>query len=819
MCHDHLSSTSASHPVGTTTRVQDFLTKIPVRRQTALKATTKTLEAIRHLLFSFAFARPEVRYSLKVLKGKNDKMNWTYAPTPSRALIQAATKVVGNDIASACAAHAINTEDYDTLAGTEWSIDAVLISTTAGRLKASTVPSRANRSDPSKIRNATQYISVDGRPVSTERATMKEIVKSYKRRVQTRLLSSTHASISRPFLVMQIQCPPESYDVNVEPAKDEVLFLGRRNEQLLSLIECLFDRAYPIIDKQEESEVISGHASPKDVSVLDSDSAVDGKDVEQDANEQEAEVSEDSRSRKTSLRNPFVIAAMNAKVKPQRMDTNLQSTSSKMTTSPNCEHNNVGVLGEVRQHTVNAFEASSDQVQQPTLPRTASVSPPTSPKPGPPKRRWRAANRTNPDGGERLSQVSYTNDHIATPQRRGLHAWLTPDSGHPFEIRATSDNNQDPVLPPEPTTAASLTLSPRYSNVSPSSQKGRWWGAGLKPFKIPSKTRSQRHISENLIPTPPSSLHVQHEHQLQRDLQGLPAGFQHDEDDTMSLGAGQRLLQRGTRGPSANLSSSEQLESGSELNDIMDFEHRKKAATAHQRRVTARFPSTSVKEMTSEPSQYNSHGARVSDPMETRPREDSVIEDFDARFCSDEETSSKKTTSNPHQNRYFKALKDLSSAHPDAESGNMFNGSGESVPPDLRTTAASEAPELSPNDARFYLMRQQRQPSHGRLRRTKSAKLPLGSIFPGSETFDLAFTTATYEKLQSFKEHVQRLRADDTYLTHGILEFTDFNSTDVPTIDDWKRTLRNMIEFRYPAQNQEEREVIRNLRIAIPNTS
>src|SRR6201999_609796 len=65
----------------------------------------------------------------------------------------------------------------------------------------------ADNLDPSKVRNATQYISVDGRPVSSERGTMREIAKSYKRHVQKSVLNSTGPVISRPFLCMQIRCP------------------------------------------------------------------------------------------------------------------------------------------------------------------------------------------------------------------------------------------------------------------------------------------------------------------------------------------------------------------------------------------------------------------------------------------------------------------------------------------------------------------------------------------------------------------------------------------------------------------------------------
>lgn len=88
--------------MGTTIRITDFLKNIPVRRQTALKSTGKTLPKIKKLLQTYAMCQPSKRLSLRVIKAKNESGNWMYAGGQSASLMDAAMKVVGTDVASQC---------------------------------------------------------------------------------------------------------------------------------------------------------------------------------------------------------------------------------------------------------------------------------------------------------------------------------------------------------------------------------------------------------------------------------------------------------------------------------------------------------------------------------------------------------------------------------------------------------------------------------------------------------------------------------------------------------------------------------------------
>ena len=99
---DVVSREKASHPVGTTVRVTDFLKNVPVRKQTALKTIAKSLAKLKKLVQIYSLARPSVRFSIKVLKAKNDKDNWTYGPRPNAGFVDAALKVFGKEVTGEC---------------------------------------------------------------------------------------------------------------------------------------------------------------------------------------------------------------------------------------------------------------------------------------------------------------------------------------------------------------------------------------------------------------------------------------------------------------------------------------------------------------------------------------------------------------------------------------------------------------------------------------------------------------------------------------------------------------------------------------------
>lgn len=92
------------------------------------------MTGVRKLLTSYAFARSDIRFSLKVLKAKNDKANWNYAPGSSTSTLQqTASKIVGTEVASQLVAHTISSDDqFCEDASDGYTLEGLLIDPKSG---------------------------------------------------------------------------------------------------------------------------------------------------------------------------------------------------------------------------------------------------------------------------------------------------------------------------------------------------------------------------------------------------------------------------------------------------------------------------------------------------------------------------------------------------------------------------------------------------------------------------------------------------------------------------------------------------------------
>ena len=95
--------------MGTVVKVERFLEALPVRRQTALKTSAKTLSRMKRIMQAYAFTRPHLRLSLKISNAKNQKLDWKYPvnvtfsnPRVKPRSLDAIIDVMGKTLTSQC---------------------------------------------------------------------------------------------------------------------------------------------------------------------------------------------------------------------------------------------------------------------------------------------------------------------------------------------------------------------------------------------------------------------------------------------------------------------------------------------------------------------------------------------------------------------------------------------------------------------------------------------------------------------------------------------------------------------------------------------
>ncbi|KAL9628758.1 MAG: hypothetical protein Q9204_005683 [Flavoplaca sp. TL-2023a] len=241
-----------SHAVGTTVRITDFLKTIPVRRQTALKDSAKQLAKIKRTLQAYALGRPSVRLSLKVLKSKTDKGNWIYGPKSDASVLDAAVKVVGKKVTDECQWLVWDSSTSSAQAGTTQGNEGTVSEITESSYRVEALMPKPD-ADPTAISSVGQYVSVDSRPVSCTRGTLKQIMQLYKSYIRSACSSSTERKLTDPFLCMNLVCPPGGYDANVEPAKDDVLFSN--SPRVLEVVEAFLKGQYGDLQSKAKQAV------------------------------------------------------------------------------------------------------------------------------------------------------------------------------------------------------------------------------------------------------------------------------------------------------------------------------------------------------------------------------------------------------------------------------------------------------------------------------------------------------------------------------------------------------------------------------------
>ncbi|KAH7123659.1 hypothetical protein B0J11DRAFT_606613 [Dendryphion nanum] len=297
---DLASTERASHPVGTTVKLTDLFATFPVRKQATLKDAPKNLSRIKRLMQAYALARPMIRFQLRVTKANSDKGNFNYAPKIGINVEDAAFKIVGRDCASQCGWTAYEADGFELHAFLP-KVDAA----------------------PAKISNQAAFISIDGRPVKSSRGTPKRINSMFKDRL--RKANTAFTSAREPFICINIVCPPESYDPNIQPAKDDVLFEDEGS--VLNAVATMFASFYP-----EAQLTSSSHEPPLTANTTMTTTrpptmyGIDEEDVAIHPSEIIAPVVEEQEegARSVEISNPWTIAKMNTSIRSKKSVVNTQ---------------------------------------------------------------------------------------------------------------------------------------------------------------------------------------------------------------------------------------------------------------------------------------------------------------------------------------------------------------------------------------------------------------------------------------------------------------------------------------------------------------
>ncbi|EHK45306.1 hypothetical protein TRIATDRAFT_183773, partial [Trichoderma atroviride IMI 206040] len=214
----------ASAPVGTTVQVTKLFDTLPPRKQYSLKNSAKYIKSTRDLLKAYVLARPVLRLSFKVLGEATG--SWSYAPACAADINEAALQIFGKPLASSCIHVSRNSAcDQAELpqASQQVAEDFIL---------EAFMPKPGF--DVHAVKGKGLYLSVDSRPLSATCGIAKTITAIFKNHLN-RATDGTKSGISipNPFLRLNIRCPAYSYDANVAPLKDEVLF-GDENKIIAS---------------------------------------------------------------------------------------------------------------------------------------------------------------------------------------------------------------------------------------------------------------------------------------------------------------------------------------------------------------------------------------------------------------------------------------------------------------------------------------------------------------------------------------------------------------------------------------------------------
>ncbi|KAK0633350.1 hypothetical protein B0T14DRAFT_506526 [Immersiella caudata] len=222
-------------PIGTAVCVNNLFAGFPVRQRSAIRDASKAISKIKELLKSYAFARHQTKLAFRVL-GKPES-TWCYTGNAGSCVREVANQLFGQEVASHCDPVAYSSLGRNNEEGSQGG-EAKLPLSFEGLL-----PHPGLGGDSQKLIGA--FFSVDSRPIMLTRGLGRKLLSNFRIHYQqsTSVVEANGKTKQGILIRLNIVCPAGSYNVNIEPAKDDVMFADE--EQVISHFERFLLSVYP----------------------------------------------------------------------------------------------------------------------------------------------------------------------------------------------------------------------------------------------------------------------------------------------------------------------------------------------------------------------------------------------------------------------------------------------------------------------------------------------------------------------------------------------------------------------------------------------
>jgi DNA mismatch repair ATPase MutL len=616
-----------------------------------------------------------------------------------------------------------------------------------------------------------------------------------------------------PFLCMHIRCPPGSYDVNIEPAKDDLLF--SEPSKVISLVEKLFRGYYGEVTSET---LTRSRPSPKHQAAGALNDNFDLLLARKAVCSAESSTTADSTfATQLDVAIPGGTGTMNAK-SPRNFpdcgngpDMNPEHASlSQMDRNPPRPTNvesNIGLEGSETHF--NMYGMDDEDLL------TVGSPPPTQPQFSQEAEdvEVRSARVTNPWSLAKLNAPARQNvgESAIQADPGSTIQLMTPGWGQneaPRNVRQSAcpqESTHRRSNLPSPV-ASSPTLA-AYQNPGPPLRRRAYDEQHDQDDADIESTQGSIREASNPLPKARSPLSHGSPSSQRRSL-------------VMDYNDQSRLMPMPPSLSSSGSSFKISLSTNRELAEILEFEQRKKAAVLHERRAQSDLAAREPKPVKLANIQRKSNDTplmqavssqtrRALPNLDLREGKSDSARDFERRFAksSGNEAESVIYRNSPHRSRYLAAKERLD--HTDPESGLTQDACQSSSATSNTGDLLSEADvRLSEDDPRTYLARLSEngdkmnsltglRKTGLQIRRTKTAQLPLETIPTGAANHNLkAMASDPFPgalPLAVISGHQGQL---DEYVGTGENSFIGWsaNSRDVAA---WEATLNGLISRNF----------------------